>query len=61
MVELIPMALIAVFGYLVYRWSAATNKSIRQERHAPPNQRDARAKLQASDSENEPRPQPTGA
>jgi hypothetical protein len=60
MVELIPMALIAVFGYAVYCWSAATNKPVRQDRHAP-NQRGPREKLQTSDSENEPHPQPTGA
>lgn len=41
MVDLIPMALIAMFGYLVYRWSAATNRAIRQ---ASPNQRGPKEK-----------------
>jgi len=61
MIELIPMGLIVLFGYAVYRWSAATNKSTRQDRQAPPNQPGPREKLQTSDSENEPHPQPTGA
>jgi hypothetical protein len=58
MVELIPMALIAIFGYAVYRWSAATSKSPRQDRHAThqPDQE----RLQRGDSEKEPHPQPTG-
>jgi hypothetical protein len=59
MVELIPMAMIAIFGYLVYRWSAATNKSLRRDRQATPNQRGPQGKLETRDSENEPHPQPT--
>jgi hypothetical protein len=61
MAELIPMVLIALFGYMVYRWSAATNKPIRQERSSASSPRAIQSKRQAHDSENEPHPQPTGA